>query len=94
MPIDTSLIITKIDATLEALETMTAKEREAHPSRAFAEDYDKVRTMALGAKPELAEVMPPVSTRNSIGTCAQRFIELRAWLKQIRDFLQTPGGYA
>jgi hypothetical protein len=49
----------KAAGIIGAIENMTPKEREDLPQAAFAEDYNKLRRLALEVQPNMTEVAPP-----------------------------------
>jgi hypothetical protein len=88
---NTQNIILKSNAIIDALETMSAKEREAMPTSAFATDYNSLLNLALTEKPDMKNFAPPeVKIQNAMGRIivSACYVEILSYIKQINALIR------
>lgn len=85
------LLKKKVFGITQAIEKMSAKERETQPSPEFGEDYNKLRKMVLENNKELEEYLPPEVKIEEysfgIMKTSQSFAEINSYCSQIYQLL-------
>lgn len=93
MPANKAQLVAKAEATLEALKSMTAKQREQTPTHKFAEDFNSFRKHVLEAFPDLEDVAPEeIEIFESVFDRLMpltRYVEIQAYYQQFVGLLKT-----
>lgn len=97
MPVPLNQLHQKATGTVEAFGKMTAKQREQRLTPVAAEDYNKLRSLVLEAKPDLEAVLPPAVEIEQDGPYTipkATYQDVHAFTQQIANFINPgPGGY-
>jgi hypothetical protein len=90
MPFSKEQILIKANATLTAIRELPVSDRAKTVSLDFANDYNRLRELALSAMPGVDELFPPASTPHSAmlhGSTA-KYVEIQAYIEQIIGLLK------
>lgn len=90
MAINTNHLIIKAMWITESIKRMSAEERQHQPTKAFGDDYNKLRGHVAELHPDLVDVLPPhvafdekcMPTQLSI-----RYVEIQGFAEKIFNFL-------
>ena len=80
----------KANGTINALDTMSAKEREKIPTVSFAEDFNKFRAIAIQVKPEIEAIAPAAIQFNKsqgFNMPKATYVEILAYWRQMIELL-------
>lgn len=80
----------KAIAIANAIQTYNGKDKENVPTKAFCDDYNRLRNQVLENWPELSNVIPPEVKISSIssGEYSQpRYIEIMTYAQQIAELI-------
>ena len=93
MPVDKELLKAKARGITISIGKMDEKQRASTPSAEFGEDYNRLRTLVLQLRPDLAPLLPPPAAFYSGGSglafTHQSFGEIDAYCEQLFQLLST-----
>ena len=97
MPIGRPELMAKARAITISIQKMTKDERRGSPAGNYGEDYNRLRTAALKAYPDLEPLMPPAVVIESSASYGhpftrQSFAEIDTFCEQIYQLLNEQPG--
>jgi len=98
MSVTVNQVFGQVQGAIKALEKLPAKERESKPSRAFAENYNNLLSLAKEAMPDVdARRWPPGAGVHTpaMGQSSSelRFTEIHSFFEQIQAILSEGYSY-